>query len=184
MAEYGSPNVCNCFASPCPIPTQQRQVRTLLYDATPIGGNSPYVNQSDLDDALTELRALPWRDAGGTAISYCYTVVSRIYMSESRARWVVPEQHYGDTNAQNYARYQIGTYYNGGSGTIYTKIDDSQITWNGPGSTSDDSRATSWEPLLIDDWAVEAGQQDLDHRGFISSLNYTCYDTEILPPLP
>ena len=183
MAEYKFPSVCNCCDSPCPYPEQQREVRSLVFDATPIGGNSPYVNQSDLDDALVALKALPWMAAGGTAISYCYTIVNRIYMLESRARWVVPEEHYNDTNVQDYSKVQIGTFYNGGSGTTYTAIDDNKLTWNGPGSASIESRATAWQELLIDDWAVAAGQQNLDHRGFVSMVNYTCYDTVTFPPL-
>ena len=183
MAEYQPPSVCNCCGSPCPYPDQQREVRTSIFEATPIGGNSPYVNQEDLDEALAGLKALPWRAAGGTATSYCYTVVNTIYMSESRARWVVPEQHYNDTNVQEYAKYRIGTLYNGGSGTTYTRIDDNELIWGGPGSASIESRASAWQELLIDGWAVAAGQQDLDHRGFLSRINYTCYDTVVFPPL-
>ena len=155
----------------------------MVFDANPDGGNLPYVNQEDLDEALAELKASPWRAASGTAISYCYTVVNRIYMSESRARWVVPEQHYNDTNVQNYAKYRIGSFYNSGSGTTYIRIDDNELTWGGPGSASIESRATAWQELLIDDWAVAAGQQNLDHRGFLSMINFTCYDTVVFPPL-
>jgi len=183
MAENQPQNVCNCCDSPCPVPFQQREVRSLVFYASPNGGNAPYVNQEDLDEALAELKALPWRGPGGTAISYCYTVVGTIYMSESRARQVVPPEHYYDTNIQDYAKYRIGTAYNGGSGTTYTYIDYNDYTWSGPGSASIESRASPWQELSIDGWAVPAGQQNLNHRGFIERVNYTCYDTVTFPPL-
>ena len=168
MAEYKNPNPCDCFVAACPAPFQQREVRTLgFFDA-----RFAPPTQEKINEALADLRALPWRTANATAISYFQTIGSLIYMSESRARWIVPE------GTQTYARYEIVDSYNGGSGTNYEVSNSRTLTWNGPGGESLDSRATGWEPLLIDDWAVEA-EGSVNHRGFISRLRYTCYPSEV-----
>ena len=179
MATENPPNVCSCCDSPCPLPYQERQVRTLgnFFGSSEGCPTGFMVDADSVAEALAELRAIPWSPAGGTATSYFRMTGLNVYMSESRARWVVPETHYGDDNIQDYARYKIGTYYNGGSGTTYTEISNKTITWNGPGGASEDSRATDWEYLLIDDWISSCGS--VDNTGFLSRVDYTCYSAEV-----
>lgn len=184
MADYQPPSVCDCCASPCPVPYQQREVRTLGffegYSFLPgWSAQAQAAAQESLNLALAELRMIPWTAALGTAISYVKTTGGVIYMSESRARWVVPETHYGNTNIQNYSRYKIGEFYNGGSGTNYTIESSQVITWNGPGTQDIETRASAWVEYLVDDWAIVDPSGNLDHRGFVSRQRSTCYSSEI-----